>query len=78
MSRQLERQMRRRAERVVRRAQRAAGAGRLYMLSTGHDDDCPECRRTAELGDPATRIVSTLPDGTRIDLVALRDVGGAS
>jgi hypothetical protein len=36
------------------------------------EDDCPICRHIADHGDPTTRELVTLPDGTTLEIVALK------
>ncbi|HSD89033.1 MAG TPA: hypothetical protein VLB44_16005 [Kofleriaceae bacterium] len=48
-------------------ARRAPATG----ADTGDDDDCPLCRLLREHGDPDTREVITLPDGSTIEIQAV-------
>lgn len=48
-------------------ARRAPGSGE----QADDDDDCPLCQMLREHGDPDTREVITLPDGSTIEIQAI-------
>jgi hypothetical protein len=61
------REQRRILSTMRRLARRAPGSGE----QADDEDDCPLCQMLREHGDPETREVITLPDGSTIEIQAV-------